>query len=69
MIEKNIDRKLANRISYQIRYKRCSKGKFGRGGTKSAKGDPYPLADMDGGVHVRGGSKFPMTPAQNVRDF
>ena len=31
MIEKNIDKKLANRISYQIRYKRCSKGKFGRG--------------------------------------
>ena len=32
MIERNIDRKLANRISYQIRYKRRSKGKFGRGG-------------------------------------
>ena len=31
MIEENIDKKLANRISYQIRYKRCSKGKFGRG--------------------------------------
>ena len=48
MIEKNIDKKLANRISYQIRYKRCSKGKFGRGvqicegGSKSAKG-PNPL--------------------------
>ena len=44
VIEKNIDKKLANRISYQIRYKRCSKGKFGRGnpnlrrGSKSAKG-------------------------------
>ena len=31
VIKKNIDKKLANRISYQIRYKRCSKGKFGRG--------------------------------------
>ena len=44
MIEKNIDKKLANRISYQIRYKRCLKGKFGRG-SKSAEGGPYPLAD------------------------
>ena len=55
MIEKNIDRKLANRISYQIRYKRCSKGTFGRGGSKSAKGDPYPLADMDGESTSAGG--------------
>ena len=31
VIEKNIDKKLANRISYQIWYKRCLKGKFGRG--------------------------------------
>ena len=30
VIEKNIDQKLANRISYQIWYKRCLKGKFGR---------------------------------------
>ena len=37
MIEKNIDRKLSNRISYQIRYKRCSKGKFG-GGVQSCEG-------------------------------
>ena len=53
MIEKNIDRKLANRISYQIRYKRRSKGKFGRGvkicerGSTSANGygrvGPNPL--------------------------
>ena len=32
VIEKNIEKKLANVISYQIRYKRCLKGKFGRGG-------------------------------------
>ena len=31
VIEKNIDRKLANRISYQIWYKGCLKGKSGRG--------------------------------------
>ena len=31
MIEKNIDKKLANRINYQICYKRSLKGKFGRG--------------------------------------
>ena len=43
--EKNIDKKLANRISYQIWYKGCLKGKFGRG-FKSAKGGPYPLASL-----------------------
>ena len=32
VIEKNIDKKLANRISYQTCYKGCLKGKFGRGG-------------------------------------
>ena len=43
VIEKNIDRKLANRISYRIWYKRCLKGKFGsRGGSKSAMWGPYP---------------------------
>ena len=52
MIEKNIDKKLANRIGYQIRYKRCLKGKFGRG-SKSAKGGPYPLTDLDRGGRIR----------------
>ena len=42
VIEKNIDRKLANRISYQIRYKGCFKGKSGRGGP-----------NMRRGVHIR----------------
>ena len=52
VIEKNIDKKLANRISHQIWYKRCLKGKFGRGvqicegGSISASGfgpgDPDP---------------------------
>ena len=31
VIEKNIDKKLASRFSYQIWYERCLKGKFGRG--------------------------------------
>ena len=54
MIEKNIDKKLANRIIYQICYKRNLEGKFGRG-SKSAKGGPYPLADLDrGGPNPRG---------------
>ena len=53
MIEKNIDKKLANRISHQICYKGCSKGKSGRGvqiregGSISASGfgsgGPNPL--------------------------
>ena len=44
MIEKNIDKKLANRIIYQICYKRSLEGKFGRGvqicegGSISARG-------------------------------
>ena len=40
MIEKNIDKKLANRIM-----------------------------DWEGGVQIREGSKYTVTPAQNVRDF
>ena len=43
VIEKNIDKKLENRIRYQIWYKQCLKGKFGRGGSKSAEGGPNPL--------------------------
>ena len=54
MIEKNIDKKLANRINYQICYKRSLKRKFGRG-SKSAKGGPYPLTNLDrGGPNPRG---------------
>ena len=51
MIEKNIDKKLANRISYQIND--AQKESF-VGESKPAKGGgPYPSADMDWG----GGSK------------
>ena len=61
MIEKNIDKKLANRISYQIWYKGCLKEKFGRG-SKSAKGGPYPLADLDreGGSKSAKGGPYPL---------
>ena len=54
-MEKNIGKKLANGISYQIWYKRCLKGKFdggiqiceGGGGSISARGfEP-------GGVQIR----------------
>ena len=47
VIEKNIDKKLANRISYQIWYKGCLKGKFGRG-VQICEGGPYPR-----GVQIR----------------
>ena len=46
MIEKNSDKKLANRISYQIRYKRCFKGKFGRG-SKSAEEGSISASGLD----------------------
>ena len=57
MIAKNIDKRLANRISYQIWYKWYLKGKSDRG-SKSAKGGPYPLVDFD-----QGGSKSAVIPA------
>ena len=46
MIEKNIDKKLANRISYQIRYKRCLKGKFG-GGVRICGGGSISASGLD----------------------
>ena len=45
VIEKNIDKKLAIRISYRIWYKQCSKAKFcggEGGGSKSAVTTAYP---------------------------
>ena len=70
VIEKNIDKKLANRISYQIRYKRCSKGKFGRG-VQTCEGGVHIRQRIwtGGGVQIREGLKSTVTPAQNVRDF
>ena len=44
-----IDKKLANRISYQIWYKRFFQGKFGGGGgVQIYEGCPYPPVDLDG---------------------
>ena len=59
VIGKNINKKLVNRISRQIWYKRCLKGKFGRGvqiceGVSKSAGGPDPLwhrvcpVDFDG---------------------
>ena len=50
------------------------------GGSKSAKGGPNPLADMDRGgpnpladldrgVQIRGGSKSAVTPAKRINRF
>ena len=59
VMEKNIVKKLANRISHQIWYKRCLKGKWGwGGGVQICEGGSFPLADLDGG----GGSKSAVTP-------
>ena len=44
VIEKNIGKKLANRISYKIRYKRYLLVKFdGGGGVQICEGGPNPL--------------------------
>ena len=57
VMEKNIGKKLPNRISDQVWYKRYLKGTFGRGGSNLRRGSisasgfgpggPYPLADLD----------------------
>ena len=52
IIEKHIDKKLANRMLSNL--KRCLKGKFGTG-SKSTKEGPHPLADLDrGSISVSG---------------
>ena len=48
VMEKNIGKKLPNRISDQVWYKRYLKGTFGRG-VQICEGGPYPLADLDRG--------------------
>ena len=64
VMEKNIGEKLATRISYQIRYKRCLKGMF-CWGVQICQG-LYPPAYLDGGG---GGSKFAVTPGiQSIWD-
>ena len=61
VIEKNIDKKLAIRISYRIWYKRCSKGKFGEGGggVKICEGGSISVSGFGRG----GGSKSAVTTA------
>ena len=51
VIEKNIDKELVNRISYQIWYRRYLKGKFGRGGG---------VQICEGGVHIRCDTGLPV---------
>ena len=64
VMEKNIGEKLATRISYQIRYKRCLKGMF-CWGVQICQG-LYPPAYLDRGG---GGSKFAVTPGiQSIWD-
>ena len=58
VIEKNIDKKLANRISYRIWYKRCLKGKFG-GGVQICEGESISVSGFGRG----GGSKSAVTTA------
>ena len=53
-LKRTSTKKLANRISYQIWYKGCLKGKFGRG-VQICEGGPYPLADLDRGSKSAGG--------------
>ena len=77
-LKRTSTKKLANGISYQIWYKGCLKGKFGRG-SKSAKGGPYPLADLNWwsksaggpnprGVQIRCDTGFFETP-KDIDDF
>ena len=68
---KNIDLKLANRISNQIWYKQCLKGKFGRGvqiceggggGSISAGGFAPEGVQIGPGIQNRGGFKSAVIP-------
>ena len=52
VIEKNIDKKLANRISYQIWYNRCLKGKFG-GGNQICEGWSISASGFGPVVQIR----------------
>ena len=54
--EKNIDKKLPNRIRYQIWYKRCQKESL-VGGSKSAKRESISAGKFGSPVQIRGGSK------------
>ena len=59
-LKRTSTKKLANRISYQIWYKGCLKGNFGRGGVQICKGGSISASGVG-----PGGSKSVVTPAWN----
>ena len=68
VIEKNTDKKLANRISYQIWHKRCLKGKFGRG-VQICEGGSISASGFGPGVQIHGRSKSAVTPGRRNKFF
>ena len=68
MIEKNIDKKLANIINYQICHKRSLEGKFGRGVQICEGGVHIRLRIWTGEVQIRGGFKSAVIPAFQERN-
>ena len=59
-LKRTSTKKLANRISYQIWYKGCLKGKFGRG-VQICEGRSTSASGFGPGVQIRGGSKSAVT--------
>ena len=57
-LKRTSTKKLAKRISYQIWYKGCLKGIFGKG-FQIWKGGPYPLADLNQEVQIRSDTGIP----------
>ena len=62
VMEKNIGKKLPNRISDQVWYKRCLKETFCRG-VQICEGGSIYASGFGPGVQIRGGSKSAVTPA------
>ena len=62
VMEKNIGKKLPNRISDQVWYKRCLKETFCRG-VQICEGGSISAGGFGPGVQIRGGSKSAVTPA------
>ena len=62
VMEKNIGKKLPNRISDQVWYKRCLKETFCRG-VQICEGRSISASGFGPGVQIRGGSKSAVTPA------
>ena len=66
-LKRTSTKKLANRISYQIWYKGCLKGKFGRG-VQICEGGSISASRFGPGVQIRGGFKSAVTPAFQERN-